>query len=53
MIVKVCMTFINCSINAFFSSDLFMVYLPECKQQPGTMKLYTQIRDIALYKSGL
>ena len=28
----------NCNINAFFSFDLFMVYIPECKQQLRTMK---------------
>ena len=34
------MTFIlNCNMNAFFSFDLFMVYIPECKQQLRTMKL--------------
>jgi len=25
-------------MNAFFSFDLFMVYIPECKQQLRTMK---------------
>jgi len=25
-------------MNAFFSFDIFMVYLPECKQQLRTMK---------------
>jgi len=25
-------------MNAFFSFDLFMVYLPECKQHLKTMK---------------
>ena len=34
-------------MNEFFSFDLFMVYIPECRQQLGTMKLYTVIRDIA------
>jgi hypothetical protein len=28
----------NCNINAFFTFDLFMVYIPECKQQLRTMK---------------
>jgi hypothetical protein len=37
----------------FFSFDLFMVYIPECKQQLRTMKQYTQIQDIVHYKSGL
>jgi hypothetical protein len=27
-----------CNMNAFFSFDLFMVYIPECKQQLRTMK---------------
>ena len=42
-------------MNAFISFDLFMVYIPECKQQIGTMKQYMQIhvRDIAHFKSGL
>ena len=31
---KVC----NTMMNAFFSFDLFMVYIPECKQQLRTMK---------------
>jgi hypothetical protein len=31
----------NCNMNAFFSFDLFMVYIPKCKQQLGTMKKYT------------
>jgi len=26
------------NMNAFFSFDLFMVYIPECKQQLRTMK---------------
>jgi len=30
-----------------------MVYIPESKQQLRTMKWYTQIRDIALFKYGL
>jgi len=30
-----------------------MVYIPECKQQLKTMKYYTQIRDIAHFKSGM
>jgi hypothetical protein len=38
--------------NVFFSFDIFMVYIPECKQQLRTMK-YTQIRDIAHFQSGL
>jgi hypothetical protein len=37
----------------FFSFDLFMVYIPKCKQQLRTMKEYTQIRDIAHSKSGV
>jgi len=40
-------------MNANFSIDLFMVYIPECKQQLRTMKYYTQIRDNAHFKSGL
>jgi len=40
-------------MNAFFSFHIFMVYLPECKQQLRTMKWYTQIREIAHFKSGL
>jgi hypothetical protein len=43
----------NCNMHAFFSFDLFMVYIPECKQQSRTMKQYTQIRDIAHFKSCL
>ena len=39
-------------MNAYFSFDLFMVYIPEYKQQLWTMK-YTQIRDIEHFKSGL
>ena len=27
-----------CNMNAFFSFDLFMIYIPECKQQLRTMK---------------
>ena len=27
-----------CNMNAYFSFDLFMVYIPECKQQLRTMK---------------
>jgi hypothetical protein len=42
-----------CNMNAFFSFDLFLVYIPECKQQLRTMKYYTQIQDIAHFKSGL
>ena len=30
--------YIHCNMNAFFSFDLFMVYIPECKQQLRTMK---------------
>ena len=26
-------------MNAFFSSDLFMVYIPECKQQLKTNEI--------------
>jgi hypothetical protein len=26
-------SYIYCNTNAFFSFDLFMVYIPECKQQ--------------------
>ena len=43
-------------MNAFFTFDLFMVYIQnvrECKQKLRTMKKYTQIRDIAHLKSGL
>ena len=42
---------VSCKMTAFFSFDLFMVYIPECKQK--TMKQYTQIHNIALFKSGL
>ena len=28
----------TCNMNAFFSFDLFMVSIPECKQQLRTMK---------------
>ena len=28
----------SCSINVFFSLDLLMVYIPECKQELRTMK---------------
>ena len=28
----------SCNMNAFFSFDLFMIYIPECKQQLRTMK---------------
>ena len=28
----------TCNMNAFFSFHLFMVYIPECKQQLRTMK---------------
>jgi len=44
---------ITCNMNAFFSFDLFMVYIPECKQQLITVKQYTQIPDIAHLKPGL
>ena len=44
---------VNCKMNAFFSFDLFTVYISECKQQLRTMKYYTQIRDIPHFKSGL
>jgi len=27
-----------CNMNAFFTFDIFMVYIPECKQQLRTMK---------------
>ena len=40
-------------MNSFFSFDFFMVYILECKQQLRTMKYYTQIVDIAHFKSGL
>ena len=30
---------IPCNMNAFFSFDLFMVYIPECKQQLRTLNL--------------
>ena len=26
-----------CDVNAFFSDDCFMIYVPECKQQLETM----------------
>ena len=29
---------IYCNMNAFFSFDLFVVYIPECKQQLRTME---------------
>jgi uncharacterized protein YeaC (DUF1315 family) len=29
--------YIYCNINTFFSFDLWMVYIPECKQQQRTM----------------
>ena len=44
---------LSCKMNAFFSFDLFMVYIPECKQKLRNMKQYTQIQDIAHFKSGL
>ena len=44
---------VNCKMNAFFSFDLFTVYIAECKQQLRTMKHYMQIRDIPHFKSGL
>ena len=31
-------TNIHCNINALLSVDLFMVYIPECKQQLRAMK---------------
>ena len=31
-------------MNAFFSFDLFLVYIQECKQQLRTMKYYTNTR---------
>ena len=31
---------VNCKMNSFFSFDLFMVYIPECKQQLRTMEYY-------------
>jgi len=40
-------------MNALFYFDLFMVYIPECKQQLRNMKKYTQIWDIAHFESGL
>ena len=43
----------SCNMNAFFSFDLFMVDIPECKQQLRTMKQYMQIQYIAHFKSGL
>ena len=30
---------IRCNINTFFSFDLFMVYIPECKLQLRTLNL--------------
>ena len=29
---------LHCNMNALFSFDLFMAYIPECKQQLKTMK---------------
>jgi len=40
-------------MNAFFSFDLLIVKIRECKQQLRTMKYYKQIQDIAHFKSGL
>ena len=40
-------------MDAFFSFDPCMMYIPECKQQLKTMKYYTQIRDIAHFESGV
>jgi hypothetical protein len=42
-----------CSMNAFFSFNLFTVYIPESKQQLRIMIKYTQIQDIARFKPGL
>jgi hypothetical protein len=36
-------------MKAFFSIDLFIVYLPECKQQLRIIQ-YMQIRDIAMLR---
>ena len=30
--------YVTCNMNAFFSFDFFMVYIPECKQKLRTMK---------------
>jgi hypothetical protein len=37
-------------MNTFFSFDLVIVYIPECKQQLKTIKQSTQIQDIAHFK---
>jgi hypothetical protein len=42
-IKEVGLIIVNCNMNAFFSFDLFMVYISECKQQLRTMKYYMQI----------
>ena len=44
---------VNFNMNASFSFDFFMVYIPECKQQLRTMEYYMQIQDIPHFKSGL
>ena len=45
-----CAMVVFCSTNTFISFDLFMVYIPECKQQLRTVK---EIRDTAHFNSGL
>ena len=42
-----------CNMNALLSFDLFMVYIPESKQQLRSVKEHMQIREIAHFKSGL
>jgi hypothetical protein len=37
LVVNITM-FVCCNMNEFFSFDLFMVYIPECKQQLRTLK---------------
>ena len=43
----------GCNMHAFFSFYLFLVFIPECRQQLRTMEWYTQIRDNTNFKSGL
>jgi len=40
-------------MNAIFTFDVFMVYIPECKLQLRVTKQYTHILDIAHFKAGL
>ena len=37
LVVNITM-FVCCNMNELFSFDLFMVYIPECKQQLRTLK---------------